>query len=65
MPRTAGEFLDVPIDRRVATPLFRQVYAGLSSAILERRLRPGAKLPASRALAGQLGLSRTAVVAAY
>lgn len=65
MPRTADEFLDVPIDRRLATPLFRQVYAGLSSAILERRLRPGAKLPASRALAGQLGLSRTAIVAAY
>jgi GntR family transcriptional regulator/MocR family aminotransferase len=65
MPRTADEFLEVPIDRRSATPLFRQVYAGLSSAILERRLRPGAKLPASRALAGQLGLSRTAIVAAY
>jgi GntR family transcriptional regulator/MocR family aminotransferase len=65
MPRTADEFLEVPIDRRLATPLFRQVYAGLSSAILERRLRPGARLPASRALAGQLGLSRTAIVAAY
>src|SRR5258708_18733468 len=57
--------LDLSIDRRANTPLFRQVYAGLSAAILEQRLRAGAKLPASRALAEQLGLSRTAVVAAY
>src|SRR5258708_35260662 len=57
--------LDLSIDRRANTPLFRQVYAGLSAAILEQRLRAGAKLSASRALAEQLGLSRTAVVAAY
>jgi DNA-binding transcriptional regulator YhcF (GntR family) len=65
MSRTSGELLSVPIDRRAATPLFRQVYAGLTAAILERRLRLGARLPASRALAGRLGLSRTAFVAAY
>jgi GntR family transcriptional regulator/MocR family aminotransferase len=57
--------LELTIDRRAALPLFRQVYAGLSIAILERRLRPGSRLPASRDLARQLGLSRTAVVAAY
>jgi GntR family transcriptional regulator/MocR family aminotransferase len=60
-----NELLELPIDRRAGTPLFRQLYAGLCSAILERRLRPGAKLPASRALAERLGLSRTAVVSAY
>jgi|HubBroStandDraft_6_1064221.scaffolds.fasta_scaffold00320_9 GntR family transcriptional regulator/MocR family aminotransferase len=65
MSRTSVELLSVPIDRRAATPLFRQVYAGLTAAILDRRLRPGAKLPASRALAERLGLSRTAIVAAY
>jgi GntR family transcriptional regulator/MocR family aminotransferase len=65
MPRTSAELLSVPIDRRAAMPLFRQVYAGLTVAILDRRLRPGAKLPASRALAERLGLSRTAIVAAY
>jgi GntR family transcriptional regulator/MocR family aminotransferase len=52
-------------DRRAATPLFQQVYGGLASAILARRLHAGARLPASRSLAQQLGLSRTAVVAAY
>jgi len=65
MLRTSGELLDVPIDREAATPLFRQVYAGLTTAILERRLQPGAKLPASRVLAGRLGLLRTAIVSAY
>ena len=65
MSRTGGELLDVPIDRRSATPLFRQIYAGLTTAILARRLQPGARLPASRTLAGQLGLSRNAIVAAY
>ena len=56
---------DIAIDRRAVTPLFRQVYAGFSSAILDRRLRPGAKLPASRAMADRLSLSRTVIVAAY
>src|SRR6185369_9486570 len=65
MQRTGEDLLDLPIDRRAAMPLFRQVYAGLTMAILERRLRPGARLPASRALAGRLGLSRTAIVCAY
>lgn len=64
----AGDFDAFPalsIDRRSAMPLFRQVYAALSAAILDQRLPPGARLPATRVLAGQLGLSRTAVVAAY
>jgi GntR family transcriptional regulator/MocR family aminotransferase len=56
---------DMAVDRRAITPLFRQVYAAISSAIVDGRLRAGAKLPASRELAGQLGLSRTVVVAAY
>jgi GntR family transcriptional regulator/MocR family aminotransferase len=58
-------FPALSIDRRSATPLFRQVYAALSTAILDQRLPPGARLPATRSLAGQLGLSRTAIVAAY
>jgi GntR family transcriptional regulator/MocR family aminotransferase len=56
---------DVVIDRRAAAPLFRQVYAAISSSIIEGRLRAGSKLPASRELAEQLGLSRTVVVSAY
>ena len=56
---------DMAIDRRALTPLFRQVYAAISAAIVDGRLRAGARLPASRAMATQLGLSRTVVVAAY
>lgn len=47
------------------TPLFRQLYLQLRSAILSRRLRPRTKLPSTRELASQLGVSRSAVVAAY
>jgi GntR family transcriptional regulator/MocR family aminotransferase len=47
------------------TPLFRQLYLQLRSAILSRRLRPGTKLPSTRELASQLGVSRSAAVTAY
>lgn len=51
--------------RESDTPLFRQLYLQLRAAILSRRLRPGTKLPSTRELAAQLGVSRSAVVAAY
>src|SRR4051812_19841071 len=53
------------VDRKGDTPLFRQIYAQMRSAILSRALRAGAKLPSSRDLALRLAVSRTAVVAAY
>jgi len=46
-------------------PLQRQVYQALRAAILERRLAPGARLPATRSLAAELGVSRNTVLAAY
>jgi GntR family transcriptional regulator/MocR family aminotransferase len=51
--------------RASETPLFQQLYLQLRSAILSRRLRPGTKLPSTRELAAQLGVSRAAAVAAY
>jgi GntR family transcriptional regulator / MocR family aminotransferase len=53
------------LTRANGTPLFRQLYLQLRSAILSRRLRPGTKLPSTRELASQLGVSRSAAVAAY
>jgi GntR family transcriptional regulator / MocR family aminotransferase len=53
------------VTRTGDTPLFRQVYLQLRSAILSRRLRPGTKLPSTRELAAQLAVSRSAVVSAY
>src|SRR2546423_11799908 len=53
------------VTRTEHTPLFRQIYLQLRSAILTRRLRPGTKLPSTRELASQLGVSRSAAVVAY
>lgn len=60
----SGELL-VTLDRASPAPLHRQLERELRSAVRSGRLRPGAALPSSRALAGQLGLSRGVVVEAY
>jgi GntR family transcriptional regulator/MocR family aminotransferase len=52
----------LPLDG--AGPLHRQLYRSLRAAILSGRLRAGAKLPSTRALARELGLSRNTVLAA-
>lgn len=46
-------------------PLFRQVYRGLRNAILAGTVRAGERLPATRELAQELGISRTVVLVAY
>lgn len=60
---------DTPIRRSAharnrETPLHRQIYRIVRSAILEQRLLPGARLPSSRDLSADLGLSRNTVIAA-
>ena len=55
--------LQLPLDPH--RPLNRSVYAALREAILERRIVPGTKLPSSRALAADLGVSRNTVLYAY
>ncbi len=46
-------------------PLFRQLYRALRAGILDGVVRPGTRLPATRTLACELGLSRTTVLLAY
>jgi len=46
-------------------PLFRRVYRGLREAILRGAFVPGEKLPSTRDLAEQLGVSRTVSLMAY
>ena len=46
-------------------PLFRQVYVGLRKAILSGDLPAGERLPSTRDLATQLGISRTVILLAY
>jgi len=53
------------LDREGTVPLSRQVYQVLSQLILSGVLRAGTKLPASRSLAQELGLSRNTVITAY
>jgi GntR family transcriptional regulator/MocR family aminotransferase len=47
------------------TPLYRWLYEELRAAILEGRLPPGARVPATRDLAAEYGLSRATVVTAF
>jgi GntR family transcriptional regulator/MocR family aminotransferase len=67
MPRHADRMplLDLDIDVEAPVPLHRQLYDGLRKAILTGRLPPKGRLPSSRALAGELGLSRNTVLAAF
>jgi GntR family transcriptional regulator/MocR family aminotransferase len=47
------------------TPAHRWLYSALRTEILEGRLRPSARLPGTRDLAGQYGLSRGTIVNAF
>ncbi len=53
------------IDRTTAVPIGAQLVDGLRRGILDGALRPGDLLPSTRGLAAELGVSRSAVVAAY
>ena len=57
--------LTLPSTAAEGGPLHRRLYAQLRRSILEGQLRPGDRLPASRTLARELGLSRTTVTRAF
>src|SRR5262245_58510720 len=57
--------LHLPLDRSSEHPIHRQIYDGLRRAILEARLSPGQRIPSTRALAEDLGVSRLPVLTAY
>lgn len=62
----AETFQDLSLSTRQANQeLWRWLYGELRSAILAGRLRPGARLPSTRSLAQQYGVSRGTVVAAF
>ena len=65
MARRSAPFNLVLPPREAKTPSFRWLYAALRSDILGGRLRPGSRLPATRDLATQYGLSRGTVVSAF
>jgi GntR family transcriptional regulator/MocR family aminotransferase len=57
--------LYIPFDRSASAPYYQQIYHGLLAAILDGRLRQGQRLPSTRALAIELGVSRLPVLSAY
>src|SRR5258708_39759133 len=51
--------------RKSNQEMWRWLYTELRSAIIDGRLKSGARLPSTRNLAAQYGLSRSTVVAAF
>ena len=62
---TSGPELLVELDRGRAEPLHRQLSDGLRTAIRSGRLAPDTRMPSTRVLAADLGVSRRLVVDAY
>ncbi len=62
---TSGPELLVELDRAAPEPLHRQLANGLRDAIRTGRLAPATRLPSTRVLAADLGVSRRLVVDAY
>src|SRR4051794_31589810 len=62
---TSGPELLVELDRAAPEPLHRQLANGLRDAIRSGRLLPATRLPSTRGLAADLGISRRLVVDAY
>lgn len=57
--------LPIQIDQGLGQNLQTQIYDQICSLIADGRLSPGVRMPASRALAIDLGVSRNTVVSAY
>src|SRR5215831_3203358 len=64
--RVGGEMdFIVALDGNKQTPLHKQLYDEVRSAILAGRLGPGQRVPSTRELARSLGVSRTTVTLSY
>jgi GntR family transcriptional regulator / MocR family aminotransferase len=61
----SGPELLVPLDRSIGIPLHEQLEQQLRAGIRSGRLAAGMRLPSTRSLASELGVSRTVVVDAY
>lgn len=66
MKQAAGYSLAVlELDATSPVPLHRQLYERVRHAILERQLRGGIRLPSTRTIAAELGVSRNTVLTAF
>jgi GntR family transcriptional regulator / MocR family aminotransferase len=66
MPKTSAAITPIiAISRKSPRPLHWQIYDTYRAAILGRTLRPGQRVPSTRGLAAELGVSRIPVLSAY
>jgi GntR family transcriptional regulator/MocR family aminotransferase len=64
-PLTAGYLPPFTLDMRSETPIYRQISLWFQRAITAGHLRPGQRIPSTRALARELRVSRPSVLSAY
>src|SRR5215813_8023988 len=62
---TAAPFASVPLEDSSSIPLYYQVYQRLRAAILLGQLAPGTRLPSTRQMAADLGVSRNTMMSAF
>lgn len=55
----------ISVDKNSKVPMIRQIYGQIRERILAGRLKPETRLPATRALAAELSVSRNVVLEAY
>jgi GntR family transcriptional regulator / MocR family aminotransferase len=55
----------IAIDRNSPEALYQQIYEAYRSAIVGRTLRPGQRVPSTRMLANELGISRIPILNSY
>ena len=55
----------IAVDRKAPEALHRQIYDACRAAIVDGRLSPGQRIPSTRVLASELGVSRFPVLNAY
>ncbi len=58
-------FTTVGLDRGSSVPLQRQLYDRMRAMVLSGQIKGGTRLPSTRLLAGELGVSRNTVLGAY
>lgn len=63
--RASGIPLLIAVDRTIEKPLHRQIYDAFRTAIVEGKLRRGQRVPSTRTLASEIGVSRFPVLNAY
>src|SRR4051812_43514493 len=56
---------EIILDQNAPAPLYRQLYERLRAEILAGQLEAGARLPSTRVLASELGVSRNTTALAY